>query len=323
MRVQLAAAAILAALTSLASLPVAVADCGSVPFYAPLMDAVDYVDAGEKSDAKKLTFDPLKVSVFEPKQRALILWNGEEEILLLSTDQRASQKSSVLEVIPLPSEPKVKLGSFKTFEAAQKLVVEKRMWAMAHGGAAAGAAQLPASAGRVTFAKKMGAHDLTVAEVTSPDRFVGFVQDYLGEKYKTPSAPIRPEFVKVIESYIAEGYRWFAFDVIQMDGSLQSREPIEYRFKTDHVHYPLRISSLEKGRTEVDLLVFTAEGATQFTGIQPREMEREPVVGISATELNEISPEWKGFFGERTAVSLDQWRITGESAKLTRDVAAK
>src|SRR5687768_2011865 len=97
------------------------ADCGSIPFYAPLMDSIDLVSkpGAGGADTRTLNFDPLKVSVFEPKQRALILWNGEEEILLLSTDQRSSQRTAVLEVIPLPSEPKVQLGKFETFEKAQ------------------------------------------------------------------------------------------------------------------------------------------------------------------------------------------------------------
>lgn len=45
------------------------------------------------------------VQIFEPNQRAMIAWNGSEEILLLSTDLRASQATQVLEVLPLPSEP--------------------------------------------------------------------------------------------------------------------------------------------------------------------------------------------------------------------------
>ena len=50
------------------------------------------------------------VKIFEPNQRALLAWNGEEEILLLSTDLVASESTMVLEVLPLPSEPEVKKG---------------------------------------------------------------------------------------------------------------------------------------------------------------------------------------------------------------------
>jgi len=40
----------------------------------------------------------------------MIAWNGKEEILLLTTDLKASEPTRVLEVIPLPSEPLVKKG---------------------------------------------------------------------------------------------------------------------------------------------------------------------------------------------------------------------
>lgn len=300
------------------------ADCGSVPFYAPAISKIEVVtQKNDTGETRQLKFDPLKVSVFEPRQRAIILWNGEEEILLLSTDQRASERSAVLEVIPLPSEPKVKLGSFQTFEAAQKLIVEKRMWACAHGGAKADLASAPQDAGRITFAERMGAHDLAVAEVNSPTGFVDFVQNYLRDRYKSPDAPIRPEFVKVIQSYLDDGYRWFAFDVIQMDGKVQSRQPIEYRFKSDRVHYPLRISSLEKGKTEAELLVFTVNGGKEFNGIAAKDVAREPAVDVLPSELRPLSADWTGFFGQKPAIVVEQWKIRGESSKLTRDVAVK
>jgi len=38
------------------------------------------------------------VKIFEPNQRAMIAWNGDEEILLLSTDVSASESTLVLEV---------------------------------------------------------------------------------------------------------------------------------------------------------------------------------------------------------------------------------
>ena len=61
------------------------------------------------ADRGSIPFDP-GVRIFEPNQRAMIAWNGQEEILLLSTDLRASQPTKVLEVIPLPAEPEVKKG---------------------------------------------------------------------------------------------------------------------------------------------------------------------------------------------------------------------
>ena len=51
----------------------AVADCGSIPY---------------EEDA----------DIFEPNQNALICWDGTEEILVLSTNLRASKPTKVLEV---------------------------------------------------------------------------------------------------------------------------------------------------------------------------------------------------------------------------------
>ncbi len=60
--------------------------------------------------------------VFEPNQRAMIAWNGDEQILLLTTDIYASESTMVLEVLPLPSEPEVKEGDTETFSKAIALI---------------------------------------------------------------------------------------------------------------------------------------------------------------------------------------------------------
>ncbi|HNT36803.1 MAG TPA: DUF2330 domain-containing protein, partial [bacterium] len=257
------------------------------------------------------------------QQRAIIAWNGTEEILLLSTDQRATQRSAVLEVIPLPSRPSIKLGSFATFEEAQKLVINKRMWVMAHGGKLAGNLQVPQQAARITFEKKMGAHDLTVAEVLEGDAFVAFVQDYLKNKYGTQDAPIRPEFVKIIESYIEEGFKWFAFDVIVLGDKNQSREPIEYRFASDRVFYPMRISTLERGETKVDLLVFTAQGANHFEGLPAKAIEREPQLSAVAEDFAGLEETWKKFFPAELPLKIDHWKVRGDIASFDKDILVR
>jgi len=295
-------------------------DCGSIPFQSPFLIDMT-VDALE--DSKSLSYDPLEVIVFEPQQRAIILWNGQEEILLLSTDQYASAKSAVLEVIPLPAKPSVRLGSFATFEEAHRLLVQKRLWVCAHGGVRADAVRLPEPAGRITFQKRMGAHDLSVAEVLDHEAFTGFVQSYLQQRYQTPEAPIRPEFVQIIQSYLDEGFRWFAFDVIQLDGSTKSREPIEYRFKSDRVFYPMRISTMEQGETKVDLLVCTPHGARRFEGLSKSHFSVEPPVEISLRELEALDSRWQGFFGEASGLVLDEWTIEGDIATFVSDVIVR
>ncbi len=301
------------------------ADCGSIPFDAPVMANIMVIPGvGQIQADNEVLFDPLDVTVFEPGQRALILWNGEEEILLLSTDQRASERSAVLEVIPLPARPSVRLGSFETFEKAQRLMVEKRMWAVAHGGARSDWVKAPKNAGRIDFHKKLGAHDLTVAQVLDGEGFVGFVQDYLQRTYSVNQAPIKEPFVKIIESYIERGFEWFAFDAIVLDDEKNgSREPIEYRFKSDAVFYPMQISTQERGKTKVELLVFSTTGAGNFEGLSADRVDIEAPLKVGVDEVMALDNAWNGFFPGADTLVMDQWRIKGDIARFTEDVVVR
>lgn len=303
-------------------------DCGSIPFRTPL--AIPLIAVGgiiekfeDSMSNTAITYDPLKVRVIEPGQRAIILWNGVEEILLLSTDQSATENSAILEVIPLPSEPKVRLGSLETFEKIQKLIVAKQMWACAHGGARADMIRVPQDAGRITFHQKLGPHDITVAQVLDGTRFVEFVQSYLMEKYKTPQAPIRPEFVEIIQSYINGGFEWFAFDVIALDKATKTREPIEYRFKSDYVFYPLKISNLEEGETVVDLAVFTPKRSAEFLGLGSEDILQEGQFEVGHEAVFGLEESWEGFFTGYPNVIMDLWKIKGFSADFKKDVIVK
>lgn len=301
----------------------AAADCGSVPYHSPLQDVLEKVVVDTRQNPE-VEMDPLKVTVFEPKQRALIAWNGTEELLLLSTDQRVNTpRYQVLEVIPFPAEPKVKLGSFDTFEKAQRLVVSKRTWAMAHGGAAAADVKLPDSAGRIAFEQRMGAHDLAVAECRDPERFSVFVSDYLKTKYGVEKVAIRPEFLAIIKGYAETGYPWFAFDRIDLTDKNQSRQPIEYRFASDHAFYPLRISQLEGGVTDVELLLFTANAPGEFLGLPSRAIRREAPLEASRLEFGGLDSGWAEFFPDGPVLSLSQWSLHGSTSDFKQDVVVK
>jgi len=76
------------------------------------------------ADRGMIPVDP-NAQIFEPNQRAMIAWNGAEEILLLSTDLRASYSTMVVEVLPLPAEPEVKKGDLETFRKATDLINRK------------------------------------------------------------------------------------------------------------------------------------------------------------------------------------------------------
>ena len=60
--------------------------------------------------------------VSEDAQKAIILHNGEEEVLILGTDLKSDNKVGLVRFIPFPSEPKVSLAAENAFNVAGELV---------------------------------------------------------------------------------------------------------------------------------------------------------------------------------------------------------
>lgn len=58
----------------------------------------------------------------EPGQKAIIAWDGENEVLILSTDVYASENSWALEILPLPSVPTVTRGDRELFYKVNLLI---------------------------------------------------------------------------------------------------------------------------------------------------------------------------------------------------------
>lgn len=295
------AAVLLVPVVFLAASP-ARSDCGSIPY---------------KGD----------VQIFEPNQRAVIAWNGREEILLLSTDLRASEPTKVLEVIPLPTEPEVTKGEMAVFSHAARLIQEKLHPRSAKGmgfgamgdlgGTAMGGALPPA--GEVTQQKKIGAQDISVIRVLDPRRFVRWVEDYLqqaGVENPTISRPMR----RVVEEYLRDGFPWFAFNVVELGTSPATKEAVQYRFRTPLLYYPLRITRAEKGNTTVRLLLISPRLVRIPDLLSARARLLHEPVRITADELRYLDKDMHGLLGKRQPMLLRMWEIKGRLSGFRRDV---
>jgi len=109
-----------------------------------------FVPQQTQANCGGIPFDP-RVVIFEPNQRAVIAFNGQEEILLLAADLRVSEPTKILQVLPLPSEPKVTKGDLEVFVQATNQINSKLRPppAMPAMGGMGGGGALPA--GEVTF----------------------------------------------------------------------------------------------------------------------------------------------------------------------------
>jgi hypothetical protein len=201
------------------------------------------------------------VKYFEPNQNALIACDGVEEILYLTTDLSADRPSKVLEVLPLPSEPKVTKGDFKTLRSAVE-VLNSKVQSLSYGGTSGGfggkgfhpsAVEPPAAV--IVTREHLGVHEISVVKVLNPAKFVAWTEENLKKLGST--SPSVPEWMKEkIQKYTDSGFNWFAFDVVELQPKLKSIEPIRYRFATKHLFYPLQITKVS-GPSAVKLIVMS------------------------------------------------------------------
>ena len=267
------------------------------------------------------------IKVFEPKQRALIAWNGEEEMLVLSTDLRASQPTQVLEVMPLPAEPKVEKGHPRVFQrlwyAYQAKLAGSRYPESKGAGLTRDMGMLGGDlppAGQVTFHERIGAHDISVTQALRKEGFIEWVESYLRQA-GVEKPDLSPEMEAIIGRYIARGYAWFVFDAVSLGTELRSNDALRYVFPSTRLFYPLEITSTGEGDTEIELMVLTPEPLKYFPELPHYRIKLDAeIVEISRYELEMISKDLGQLMKGASRFRL--WKISGNLAAFRQDLIA-
>jgi len=214
------------------------------------------------ADKGIITIPPkLNVSVYEPGQKAIIAWNGTEEILILSTDVNASEDTSALGILPLPSNPRaIEKANFTSFIAIQEILRKHASSVFSINSTVKLLPQAEAMLDNVviTFREKIGVHDITVVKANASEELAYWMNEFLAENGISEEISLQ-EFRDVIEYYISRGFFYFVLDLIDISSQEKSVEPILYRFETNFLYYPLRISSLISGNTSITLFLLTQD----------------------------------------------------------------
>ena len=291
--------------------------------FSRILVVVGFCARAAHADRGSIPFVP-NVKIFEPTQRAMIAWNGEEEILLLSTDLMASRPTKVLEVLPLPSEPQVKKGDIEAFRKAVRLINSRIVRAYgAVGKGRSPSAEYRPPAGEVTFHKRIGAHDVSVTHVLDRNGFMEWVESYLrSQGVRDPKIP--PGMKTVVGEYLRDGFSWFVFDVVSLETKPRTNDAIQYRFASERLFYPLRITRTESGETTINLLVLTQKLLSKFEGISIRDVKlaHQPV-RLSRAELRDLNREMSALLGHADGMKLRIWRIQGRLSSFMHDLVAR
>lgn len=259
------------------------------------------------------------VRIVEPNQDAIIAWNGKEQLLYLQTTLAASEETKVLEVMPLPSKPTVEATDIGVFTRCKSLLPKVANRDPSAAGPFGGPRD--GTAARIMERKMIGSHDLRTVELLDAERFSAWVVAEFGVTNKGLEVP--GPLLAVIGEYAKDGYKWFLFDVVDVQKETAKKTPLKIRFATDKLYYPMRITRTEKGHTTVSLSILTNVlfNKEDCIGI-PREHIRVPArpIEVTGTGVNWIDPPLFALLGRPQTAQLRTWEISGEIDSFQKDL---
>jgi len=115
---------------------------------------------------------PSPVGLSEASQRAIILHNRSEEVLILGVELQARQAGKILEFIPFPSEPQVGLAPGNPFERIQELLTQKGLEFESPFPVKGQPSRSPVE---LRFSAKVGVHDVAVIKVNDAEGLAAWV----------------------------------------------------------------------------------------------------------------------------------------------------
>ncbi|HEX4481311.1 MAG TPA: hypothetical protein VH082_10910 [Rudaea sp.] len=241
--------------------------------------------------------------IAEPAQRAVILWNGREEWLILATDAAvvSGNSQSTVEFIPLPSEP---LSQVESADLIRRTVA----WGGAHGLDLSGfTGQAPPG------------HIVDNPFTISIQRPTNLADTLV------KVCPIAPSYsagaTALAERYVGRGLSWFAIDRIDVDKTLKSFPPISYRFASDRVFYPLETSAMGVGETRIDIVLITPSGISSL-GSDGNFLDPGSVTLVRTESLATVSSDWPTLFSQ-DVVAVQHVVIKGALSELRFDLFSK
>ncbi len=276
------------------------------------------------ADRAAVSLEPIKLS--QASQRAIILHNSQEEVLILGTELRAEKETTILEFIPFPSEPTVKLAAGDPFEAIERLMRKKGLLFMSRKRSKSGRTLVPIE---IKLSQQIGLHDVTVIKINELSDFTRWVRAFFSKKGLEFTNDLS-RFYEAAQEYVDRGIHYFVFDYVSLKTETQSIEPLIYRFTTYKMYYPLKTSNLVGGEGLVELIVVSPGSlpgsrinspfARSGSLYEPYfKLSTSPEIGFGLSNSKRVSPEeietsYPGaneFFSKRKTLYIQAMRYVG------------
>jgi len=161
--------------------------------------------------ADKGSVSPWPVKLTEDSQRAIIMHNSQEEVLILGTELRGEKETEVLEFIPFPSEPTITLVVGDPFKEIERLMHGKSIMFISRSLSKSGCGETAPI--EIKLSKKIGLHDVTVIKINDISAFTQWVRRFFSKKGFKITNDLS-SFYKNAEDYVNRDINYFVFDYV-------------------------------------------------------------------------------------------------------------
>ena len=265
-------------------------------------------------------FSPIGETVSESGQKAIIAWNGTHEILILSTDVSSSNESEVMEIMPLPSNPAISKGEIQSFLKIEELVntyFAVTISSYLLNRQRLGSEEQTAPKITITFQEIIGVHYLTVVTAEETSELIQWLENFLEQESYNKTLPSDME--ELLSYYMQNGMKFFVIDIIKTNATVKTIDPLIYEFKSSKLYYPLRISTLFSGYTEISLFTIT-NNLLSDDSLVKEGFVKKAQFQIKQETLAKISSNITQFFSSNPC--LCYFRFSGLLAGFKGDVLA-
>lgn len=250
----------------------------------------------------------------EPGQKAVIHWDKGQETMVLQV-KFSGPAQDFAWIVPLPSRPEVDvLGEGHPLFEELSQYTQRRAYKKRRPSGSRGMDMAEAGLGvEVAEQKTVGVYDTAVLSGSDPKALESWLEKH---GYKFPG-----HGRAVLEEYIAKKW-WFCAMKINPEAEkkglvsgLQEGElqPLKLKFASETMVYPLRISSLNPGSTEILLYLLSPQPMAFASGQGRKE-------GWGLPEFCPPSLQWDAQYGTMKAVGKRELPMVWEALKLGRHV---
>ena len=268
-------------------------------------------------------FSPIRESVSETGQKTIIAWNGTYEVLMLSTDVSSSKESEVVEIMPLPSNPSISKGEKQPFLKVQDLVntylaVTTTRHPYYYSLRQSGVEEPPPLPQiTITFQEIIGVHYLTVVKAEETNELIRWLENFLETQGYNKELPSNLE--ELLLYYMQNEMNHFVIDMIKTDTQGKTIDPLIYKFESTNLYYPMRISTLFSGNTEINLFTIT-NNALNYSSITNIGFVKKAQFQIKQETLAQISANITQLFAGNPY--LCYFRFSGPLKEFHNDILA-